>query len=317
MEFLKLSLFLKDFHTLYSEWICHFSESVLIISREMVSNDAINKVDLTCLNKVFHLKSIEKRISMKEKDLLFYNEYEQFYAMASKSEIFHKFCEKAFGEDFSQDGFSDIHQIDRMLQYVPGRKETHILDIGCGNGKMLGYLQKKTGAFIHGFDYSHKAIETARQLFPFHSDFKTGVIGQVDYPEDSFDVIVSMDSMYFCDDMGQFVGQLWGWLRSGGTFFCAYQEGDVMSKTDRMDASELAKALRENGIYYEGIDITRDCYELLKRKREAAMLFQEEFLRAGETAWYDMLLMQTECVSESFDNFRKKMSRYIFVAKKE
>lgn len=254
---------------------------------------------------------------MKEKNLLFYNEYEQFYAMTAKSEVFCKFCKKAFGEDFSQDGFSDIRQIDRILQYVPTQKEAHILDIGCGNGKMLGYLQKKTNAFIHGFDYSQKAIETARQLFSFHSDFRTGVIGQIDYPEDSFDVIVSMDSMYFAEHMGRFVGQLWRWLRPGGTFFCAYQEGDVMPKTERMDTSELAKAFRDNGIFFEVSDITKDCYQLLKQKRETAILFQEEFLQAGEKDWYDMLLMQTDCVCEPFEYFQKKMSRYIFVAEKK
>lgn len=254
---------------------------------------------------------------MKEKNLLFYNEYEQFYGMAAESEIFHKFCEKAFGEDFSQDGFSDVHQIDRILPYVPRQKEAHILDIGCGNGKMLGYLQKRTGAFIHGFDYSQKAIKTARQLFSVRSDFRTGVIGQVNYPGNSFDVIVSMDSMYFAEHMGRFVGQLWSWLRPGGTFFCAYQEGDVMPKTERMDTSELAKAFRENGICFEVSDITKECYELLKRKRETAMLLLQEFLQAGEKDWYEMLLMQTECVCEPFAYFQKKMSRYIFVAKKQ
>lgn len=131
------------------------------------------------------------------------------------------------------------------------------------------------------------------------------------------DVIVSMDSIYFADHMGRFVGQLWSGLRPGGTFFCAYQEGDVMPKTERMDTSELAKAFRDNGIFFEVSDITQDCYELLKEKRKTAMLFQEEFFQAGEKDWYDMLLMQTECVCEPFDNFPKKMSRYIFVAKKK
>lgn len=78
-----------------------------------------------------------------EKDLLFYNEYEQFYLMARKSEVFRLFCEKAFGMDFSQDGFSDISQTDRILQYIPKNEKAYILDIGCGNGKMLGYLQKR------------------------------------------------------------------------------------------------------------------------------------------------------------------------------
>lgn len=254
---------------------------------------------------------------MEEKERLFFHEYEAFYRMAAKSDVFGEFCKKAFGEDFSQDGFSDIRQIDRILEYVPGKGQVHILDIGCGNGKMLGYLQKKTGAFIHGFDYSGQAIQTAKQSYPEQSDFKRGIIGEIEYPEQSFELIVSMDTMYFADDMTAFVGQIFRWLRAGGVFFCAYQEGEVMPKTDNVDTTELAKAFRKNEIDFEVTDITGECYELLKRKREAAISLKEVFLQAGEEEWYRMLLMQTECVLEPFEIFREKMARYLFTAKKQ
>lgn len=80
---------------------------------------------------------------MNKKDLLFYDAYEAFYAMANKSVAFQAFCKDAFGADFSQDGFSNIEQIDMILQYIPHKDNVHILDIGCGNGKMLDYLQKR------------------------------------------------------------------------------------------------------------------------------------------------------------------------------
>ena len=73
---------------------------------------------------------------MKREELLFYNAYEDFYAMAEASAAFRAFCKDAFGEDFSQDGFSDIKQIDMILQYVPHKENVHILDIGCGNGNL-------------------------------------------------------------------------------------------------------------------------------------------------------------------------------------
>ena len=47
---------------------------------------------------------------MRKEELTFYKEYEQFYAMAGKSEAFAEFCREAFGDDFSQDGFSDWRQ---------------------------------------------------------------------------------------------------------------------------------------------------------------------------------------------------------------
>ena len=71
---------------------------------------------------------------MNKKELLFYDAYEAFYIMAKKSNAFQAFCKDAFGEDFSQDGFSNIEQIDMILQYIP-QKDT--LSIGASIENML------------------------------------------------------------------------------------------------------------------------------------------------------------------------------------
>jgi len=243
---------------------------------------------------------------MNKKELLFYNAYEEFYEMTRNSNAFQTFCKDAFGEDFSQDGFSNVEQIDMILRYMPQKENVHILDIGCGNGKMLGYLQKKTGAYIHGFDYSEKAIETAHSLFPVNSEFKESVIGEIDYSEEKFDVIISMDTMYFAKDMVAFVSQIKKWLKKEGVFFVGYQEGDVMPKTECAYTTLLAKALDKNGMNYEVTDITEQTYKLLKNKRASAILHKEEFEAEGHRNWFDMLIGQTERVSESFEQFKKK-----------
>ncbi|MGN1132427.1 MAG: class I SAM-dependent methyltransferase [Ruminococcus sp.] len=253
---------------------------------------------------------------MNKKELLFYDAYEAFYAMAKKSNAFQSFCKDAFGEDFSQDGFSDIEQVDMILQYIPQKNNVHILDIGCGNGKMLGYLQEKTKAYIHGFDYSEKAIKTAQFLFPNNSEFREGVIGEIDYPEEKFDVIISMDTMYFAKDMTVFVTQVKKWLKKSGVFFVGYQEGDVMPKTENFHTTMLSRALVTNGMNYEAIDITEQTYELLKRKRISAISHQNDFKVEGFGDWFDMLIGQTECVTESFNRFKEIMARYIYVIKK-
>ncbi|MBR4557862.1 MAG: class I SAM-dependent methyltransferase [Clostridiales bacterium] len=253
---------------------------------------------------------------MNNKEPLFYNEYEQFYKMTEHSEAFACFCRDAFGEDFSQDGFSDIRQINRILEYIPDKKDVHILDIGCGNGKMLGYLQKKTGAYIHGFDYSQNAINTARSLFTENAEFRQGLIGEIDYPDSNFDVITSMDSMYFAPDMEKFVKQIMRWLNNDGVLFVCYQEGDVMPKTDNVDTTVLAKAFKSAGIRYESEDITEETYEMLNKKREAALLHQKEFETEGISEWLDLLMLQTECATKGYDVFSREMSRYIYTVRK-
>ena len=45
--------------------------------------------------------------------------YEDFYRMAEKSSAFRAYCREAFGADFSQDGFSDLWQVEQILPYIP------------------------------------------------------------------------------------------------------------------------------------------------------------------------------------------------------
>ena len=180
---------------------------------------------------------------MNKKELLFYDAYEAFYAMAKESNAFQSFCKDAFGEDFSQDGFSNKEQIDMILQYIPQNDDVHILDIGCGNGKMLGYLQQETKSCIHGFDYSEEAISTAQALFHENAEFREGIIGQIEYPEEKFDVIISMDTLYFATDMTAFVAQVRKWLKKDGVFFCWVPRGRCHTENPQCSYHDVGKGI--------------------------------------------------------------------------
>ena len=249
-------------------------------------------------------------------ELLFYNEYEKFYKMANESKAFKSFCKEAYGQDFSQDGFSDINQINRILKYIPHKKDARILDVGCGNGKMLGYLQEKTGAYIYGFDYSNNAIKEAKDLYPNNSEFKCGCIGEIDYPKEYFDLIILMDSIYFAPDMSSFVDQMMGWLKPDGKIFVAYQEGDVMPKTDNVNTSVLANTLSEKNISFMIEDITRESYDMLRKKRVVAMKYEDMFKKEGNEEWFELLVWQTDYANVPFEEFSNMMARYIFIISK-
>lgn len=251
-----------------------------------------------------------------KQDLLFYSEYEEFYAMAEASEAFSAYCQDAFGEDFSQDGFSDVRQINRILPYIPAEGAC-ILDVGCGNGKMLRYLQRRTGASIFGFDYADNAIRTARAIADRQGEFTVGVMGEIDYPAESFHVVTAMDTLYFAPDMTAFVGQIRRWLKQGGTLCAGYQEGDVMPRTAGAHETVLAKALKANGMPYEVEDITLETYSLMHRKREAALRHKDAFLREGHQAWFDLLMAQTEHCLVSEEAYCRDNARYFYAAGKQ
>ena len=99
-------------------------------------------------------------------------------------------------------------------------------------------------------------------------------------------------------------------------FFIGYQEGDVMPRTKSLEKTEIVKALEQNQMRYEAIDITEQTYRMLQKKRESARMHQEEFILEGNEKWLNMLLFQTQCSEESLKDFTDKMARYIIVAKK-
>lgn len=252
---------------------------------------------------------------MKE-ELLFYNAYQEFYKMASESEVFKTYCKRAFGEDFSQDGFCDINQLNQILGMVDLDVNSCILDIGCGNGKMLEYIHNKTGAEIFGFDYSEEAINSAIQRIGNSGNFQVALIGEVDYQENKFDLITSMDTIYFAPDMSTFVSQIYKWLKPNGSFICGYQEGDVMNKTENCNTTVLAKAFKQNGLKYTVINYTKETYELLKHKREVIVSMQDVFKKAGIDMWYDVVKGQTDSILVSYDDYQKKNARYIYISRK-
>ncbi len=236
--------------------------------------------------------------------------------MAGKSLAFGRFCKDAFGEDFSQDGFSDMKQVERIIDLIPAGDDVHVLDIGCGNGKMLRYLQRRTGIFIHGFDYSGNAIKAAKEMSGEKADFRQGAMGETEYPPESFDVITSMDTIYFAPDMEKFLLHAIGWLKKNGVMIIFYQEGDVMPKTDGPGATILAKSLQKTGIRYESENITEETYDLLKKKRQTALRYRKDFEEEGNADWFELLLLQTDCVTGSFEQFAQKMARYIYIIRK-
>ena len=95
-----------------------------------------------------------------------------------------------------------------------------------------------------------------------------------------------------------------------------YQEGDIMPKTDNENTTVFARTLNGCGFRYEVENITGETYNLLKRKREAALLHQTDFEEEGNKEWFDLMILQTDCATEPYDLFAGKMARYLYTIKK-
>lgn len=68
-------------------------------------------------------------------------------------------------------------------------KGNSVLDIGCGNGRLKEYLDKKTSVNYRGVDNNQKFIDIAKQKGDF---FDIGDFLSLPYPDLSFDLVLSV-----------------------------------------------------------------------------------------------------------------------------
>lgn len=205
--------------------------------------------------------------------------YERFYAVVPSSPAHALFCERAFGLDLGQHGFADMAQLDALIEATRLCKDQRVLDLGCGDGRITEYLSDRTGAHVTGLDYVPKAIRLARERTAAKAErlaFIVGDLNALDLPAGEFDVILSIDTIYFSKDYAWTIGQLAAALRPDGRMAFLYSYGwEPPAPPEAFDAASLApgrtplgEALRAKGLGFRTWDWTAaDCRLARSRKK--------------------------------------------------
>ena len=88
-----------------------------------------------------------------------------------------------------------VKLIARRLGNLHGK---HVLDIACGTGQWLRYLQGR-GAKVAGIDISERALQVARELLP-DADLQQGVAESLPFDDAQFDFVTCLGSLeHFLD----------------------------------------------------------------------------------------------------------------------
>jgi len=104
--------------------------------------------------------------------------------------------------------------IDRLALPTGGA----VLDVGCGTGASAIPAAMAVGAAgrVVGIDLSDRLLDRARikavQLGLSNVEFRQADMENLGYPDDSFDAVVSVFSVFFVPDMTKQVAELWRML---------------------------------------------------------------------------------------------------------
>ena len=238
--------------------------------------------------------------------------YEDFYALAPHSGAHAEFCERVFGHNLCQHGFADIDQLNKLIEVLQLRPYQRVLDVGCGAGMIAEYIADCTGVYVTGLDYIPQAVYAARERTRQKADrlaFIVGDINALDLPDHLYDIIISIDSLYFSNDYSKTISQLAQALRPGGQMGILYAHGrepwvpkeQFHAETIAPDCTPLADALIDNGLSYRTWNLTDEEYRLAQRRKEVLNELRPRFEAEGIMFIYDNRMGDAQGISRAIE----------------
>lgn len=108
-----------------------------------------------------------------------------------------------------------------------GRSNLNIIEVGCGAGWLCPTLSEF--GKVTATDFCEEVLERAQVRMPDVA-FVTGDFMVLDFPEEAFDVVVSLEVLSHVADQNAFVAKLARMLRPGGTLMLATQNRPVLER---------------------------------------------------------------------------------------
>ena len=233
--------------------------------------------------------------------------YKDFYIAIESSQAYSEYCCLVFGKDLAQHGFSDINQIHKMLEIVKLNKTSQVLDIGCGNGKIAEYISDLTQASVTGVDYIAEAIGQALKRTEVKRNrlhFEIGNIEALDFEDKSFDIVLSIDSIFFGKDRKATLADLREIIRADGQMAIFCEE-------------DLSSALRENGLAYKVYDFSEEHHAHMQLKHKVVSGMRKAFEDEGNTFIWENLMRESIASPEPYNRDTSATSRYLYHVKRD
>lgn len=230
----------------------------------------------------------------------FWYYYQHYYPAAQASKAHSKLCERVFGKDLTQDGQADMDSVNDLIAHLEIGEGDKVLDLGCGAGGISEYLSEATGAHVTGLDYAATAIDTASNRTSGKGDrvvFMQGDMNSLEFPDCSFDKVVSIDTIYWVADIDDALASITRLVKPGGRI------GIFVANTPLMDDSPgayelhgtwIAKSLTKLGLSYVAYDYTESFLSFWPKLKKVALELKDDFVAEGNEVIFDSFMLDAD-----------------------
>ncbi|HKQ75135.1 MAG TPA: class I SAM-dependent methyltransferase [Blastocatellia bacterium] len=244
----------------------------------------------------------------------------KMFVRAERSQAFGRFCERVYGRNLTQFGTADMEQLENLIGVLGLNEQSIALDVGCGIGATTEYISDLTGARITGIDLAEPCVKRARERTGGKADrlnFLIANINDLDLQPDSFDTIISVDTLYFAKDLTRTIGQLKTLLKPDGQMGLFYSEvvTEIGGSRNQLAADEtkLARALSANELAFTSYDFTASNLAFWQRSQEVIAEMKPEFEAEGNKDLCEGRIVEGDSVLALA--VAGRMSRYLYHAR--
>jgi SAM-dependent methyltransferase len=248
--------------------------------------------------------------------------YTRFYHAVTTSAANAEYCARVYGRNLCQHGFADLPHLDHLIRVSGMAAGSRVLDLGCGNGMIAEYLSDQSGAHVTGIDFIAKAIEDAlarTQSKRDRLDFRVMDMFRLDFSPAAFDVIVSVDTLYFTD-LVETLASCRPLLAAAGRLVAFFDQGcepdipleQYPSDITLPDNTDLARALRELGWSYRTWDYSDAMLAHVRRRHLVLEALMDQFEAEGNLFLYESHLAEARGIERAYTHTAGR--RYLYLA---
>lgn len=220
-------------------------------------------------------------------------EYNNFFDSAEKSRAHALFCERVYGKNLCQHGLADVFQLNKLLEVLSLTESDRVLDLGCGNGRITEFLHDQTRAFFEGIDISNEGIEQARARTASANGrltFSVGNMNRLDFPPQTFSAAISVDTLYYVNDLEETLKQLFPILKPEGQmglFFTEWTNNPEDKANLLPENTSLAVILKKYNLKFTTFDLNAHEAEHWRKKVDVLEQLKPEFEKEGNLGLYN------------------------------
>jgi len=214
-----------------------------------------------------------------------------------QSKAFQALNERSLGVDLGQFGMLSANQFAHLRRELDLPPTAHLLDLGCGLGKIAATLQAEFACAATGLDKDDEMLSEGRKVFDQSVDLVQGDFDALPWSEPTFDAIYTIDTLYFSKDLAALLSRLVRLLKPEGKLVIFWSQM-IKETTDRsrLEAqnTEVASLLREMKLSFRFTDFTAEEKAYWEKAYTTLRELETDFRAEKEDELYDDFAKETE-----------------------